>query len=105
LPEPLLTPKPVTNPATLIIPPKANARVSAAGHSILGIGTLAMVFYAGVMVALTSRSALAQSAGCAPPYKIDWPASNPVWSFCWVPPDNSSGVDGSGLELRNVFYK
>src|SRR5687767_6697526 len=42
---------------------------------------------------------------CVSPYKINWPTSNPVWSLCWVPPDNSSGVDGSGLELRHVFYK
>lgn len=42
---------------------------------------------------------------CVPPYKVNWPASNPVWSLCWTPPDNSSGVDGSGLELRHVFYK
>jgi hypothetical protein len=56
---------------------------------------------------LASAPMLAQSAttSCEPPYKVDWPASNPVWSLCWMPPGNSSGVDGSGLELRNVFYK
>src|SRR2546428_699718 len=42
---------------------------------------------------------------CVAPYKINWPAANPVWSLCWTPPDSSSGVDGSGLELRHVFYK
>ncbi|HKR02698.1 MAG TPA: hypothetical protein VJT09_18610 [Pyrinomonadaceae bacterium] len=57
--------------------------------------------------ALTTPSASAQAVPgyCAPPYKINWPAANPVWSLCWLPPDNSSGVDGSGLELRHVFYK
>jgi len=45
------------------------------------------------------------SQPCDYPYKIDWPDGHPVWSLCWVPPNESSGVDGSGLELRNVFYK
>ena len=36
---------------------------------------------------------------------IDWPADDPVWSFDFVRPDSSSGIDGSGLELRNVYYR
>ncbi|MGH9512534.1 MAG: hypothetical protein ACRD2U_10410 [Terriglobales bacterium] len=36
---------------------------------------------------------------------LSWPDVNPVWSMCWVSPDLSSGVDGSGLELYNVQYK
>lgn len=42
---------------------------------------------------------------CAAPYKINWPTLNPVWSLCWTPPDQSSGISGSGLELRHVFYR
>ncbi len=42
---------------------------------------------------------------CTAPNRIDWPAQAPVWSLCWVAPNVSSGVDGSGLELRHVFYK
>ena len=42
---------------------------------------------------------------CQPPYKIEWPSASPVWTMCWVPPDASAGIDGSGLELRHVFYK
>jgi hypothetical protein len=42
---------------------------------------------------------------CNAPYKINWPAASPVWSLCWTPPNSSSGIDGSGLELRHVFYK
>jgi hypothetical protein len=45
------------------------------------------------------------SAQCLAPYLVEWPASNPVWKLCWIPPDASSGPDGSGLELRHVFYK
>src|SRR5215813_12857691 len=36
--------------------------------------------------------------------KIDWPSTKPVWSFWWIPPNQSSGIDGSGLELRYVYY-
>jgi Copper amine oxidase, enzyme domain len=42
---------------------------------------------------------------CPAPYKITWPDSNPVWSMCWTPPNSSSGVDGSGLELNDVRFK
>lgn len=42
---------------------------------------------------------------CYPPHRIDWPAVRPVWSLCWISPESSSGIDGSGLELRDVFYK
>jgi hypothetical protein len=44
-------------------------------------------------------------ASCVAPHQINWPETNPVWSLCWTPPDASSGVNGSGLELRDVFYK
>lgn len=36
--------------------------------------------------------------------KLSWPASNPVWELCWLPPNLSSGPRGSGLELRRVEY-
>src|SRR5262245_55912889 len=49
--------------------------------------------------------AQAATAQCNPPHKIEWPAANPVWTLCWTPPDASSGIDGSGLELAHVFYK
>ena len=42
---------------------------------------------------------------CTGVHHISWPAVNPVWSLCWIAPNASSGVDGSGLELRHVFYK
>ncbi|HRQ63570.1 MAG TPA: hypothetical protein PKZ76_01670 [Xanthomonadaceae bacterium] len=37
--------------------------------------------------------------------KLSWPADNPVWEMCWLRPSQSSGVQGSGLEVRNVHYK
>jgi len=42
---------------------------------------------------------------CAAPHRIVWPADHPVWSLCWIAPDSSSGIDGSGIELRDVYYK
>ena len=40
-------------------------------------------------------------------HHISWPTKNPVWSFYWVAPADSTSPhgDGSGLELRHVFYK
>ena len=37
--------------------------------------------------------------------QIDWPEVHPVWSMCAVRPSQSSGIDGSGLEIYNVRYK
>lgn len=45
------------------------------------------------------------AAQCSPPHMVEWPAANPVWKLCWLPPDASSGPDGSGLELSHVFFK
>ena len=42
---------------------------------------------------------------CTGKNHIVWPNANPVWDFCWISPPDSSGPDGSGLELRHVFYK
>lgn len=36
---------------------------------------------------------------------LSWPETDPVWEMCWLPPNNSSGPQGSGLELRNVYYQ
>jgi hypothetical protein len=61
-----------------------------------------------IMLLLTAASAAHGQAvqdDCSPPHRIEWPANQPVWSLCWISPDNSSGIDGSGLELRDVFYK
>ncbi len=35
---------------------------------------------------------------------LKWPASQPVWEMCWLRPSDSVGVQGSGLELRDVHY-
>ena len=55
--------------------------------------------------ALLIASAAPAAAQCQPPYLVEWPSANPVWRFCWLPPDASSGPSGSGLELSHVFYR
>src|SRR5262245_63617108 len=35
---------------------------------------------------------------------MSWPAEAPVWQFCWLRPAQSSGVNGSGVEIRNLYY-
>ncbi|HEV3087516.1 MAG TPA: hypothetical protein VGX96_09865 [Candidatus Elarobacter sp.] len=56
----------------------------------------------------TSGRAAAQtpaSAYCSPPYLINWPTAAPVWSLCWAPPNASDGINGSGLEIYQAFYR
>jgi len=36
---------------------------------------------------------------------IEWPAVDPVWRFEAIRPSDSSGGNGSGIELRNVSYR
>lgn len=36
---------------------------------------------------------------------MSWPAVDPVWQFCWLRPNDSSGPRGSGLEIRNAYYR
>jgi hypothetical protein len=40
----------------------------------------------------------------APAIKASWPVADPVWEFCFLRPSQSSAVDGSSLELRDVHY-
>jgi hypothetical protein len=38
--------------------------------------------------------------------KVSWPsAAAPTWELCWLKPSLSSGPSGSGLELRNVYFR
>ena len=36
---------------------------------------------------------------------LSWPDSDPLWEMCWVRPLESSGGNGSGLELRDVYFR
>jgi hypothetical protein len=55
--------------------------------------------------------ALAAGAEAAPPVcnsparLMQFPsAANPVWEFCFLTPQNSSGIDGSGIDIYDVRY-
>jgi len=55
------------------------------------------------VVLFTARGAAAQA--CDANHTIRWPDANPVWQVCWTSPVDSTGLDGSGLEVRDVMYK
>ena len=52
---------------------------------------------------VSSREAAAQP--CDANHLINWPDASPVWQLCWTSPENSSGLDGSGLEVSSVRYQ
>ena len=71
--------------------------------------TTTYLFIAALGLALAANPAAAQvdvtySCNATPTGSVEWPAGNPAWTFDFVRPSNSSGGDGSGLELRDVYY-
>jgi hypothetical protein len=59
-----------------------------------------------VGIAAAATAAPAQPS-CSGPneHLMSWPAVDPVWQFCWLRPNQSSGTNGSGIEIRNAYYK
>ncbi|HWZ84633.1 MAG TPA: hypothetical protein VN032_00435 [Thermoanaerobaculia bacterium] len=62
-------------------------------------------------IVLLSGSVFAAAPAAAQPvcnltgeHLMSWPDVNPVWQFCWLRPADSSGTNGSGIEIRNVYY-
>jgi len=53
---------------------------------------------------LSAGAALAQPTCTGDEVLMSWPDVNPVWQFCWLRPADSSGPNGSGLEISNVYY-
>jgi hypothetical protein len=51
---------------------------------------------------LVGPDAAAQT--CDADHTITWPASNPLWQICWVSPPDSSGIDGSTVEITSASY-
>ena len=68
-----------------------SARFLSAG--VLGLALLAL-----------APSAEATPTCTAPDRLMQWPTGSPVWEFCFRTPVSSSGSDGSGIEISNVFY-
>ncbi|MEO8671355.1 MAG: hypothetical protein ABI411_08585 [Tahibacter sp.] len=70
--------------------------------------TLFAKFGLAVILLCISAQSLATHANCAVAggTLMKWPATGAAtWELCWLPPSQSSGVDGSGLEVRDVHYK
>ncbi len=65
-------------------------------NSLVAIATLVM---AGM-----SLSHAGSPTCVAPEKKLSWPAVDPVWEMCWLPPGQSVAPSGSGMELRNVYF-
>jgi hypothetical protein len=53
-------------------------------------------------VSFAAREVGAQT--CDANHTIRWPEANPIWQLCWTSPADSSGIDGSGLEITNVTF-
>lgn len=67
-----------------------------------------MFFFLAVVALQFLAVSVARAGGSptcvAPEVKLSWPAVNPVWEMCWLPPNESVGPRGSGMELRNVYW-
>lgn len=53
---------------------------------------------------LAAGAAQATPTCTAPARLIQFPTGSPVWEFCMLTPSQSSGNDGSGIEIRDAFY-
>lgn len=63
------------------------------------------VVFLAVSIALVAAAVRAQPSCAAPDERLmSWPTGAPVWQFCWLRPADSSGVNGSGIEIRDVHY-
>ena len=61
----------------------------------------------GLLVAAAVSLAVPASATptcTAPARLIQFPTGAPVWEFCLLTPQQSSGNDGSAIEIRDAYY-
>ena len=71
--------------------------------------TSPFLFIAALGLSLTALPATAQvdvtySCGSTPTGHAEWPSGSPLWTFDFVNAPQSTGANGSGLEIRNVYY-
>lgn len=67
--------------------------------------SIGAAFFAAFLLCGSAAPAAAQPAcTLAGEHLMSWPTGSPVWQFCWMRPTESSGSNGSALEIRNVFY-
>lgn len=77
-----------------------SAKSMSAASAILCVA-LALATHAGPAAA----QAFPGCSGAANETLLEWPVGNPVWQMCWLRPSQSSGPRGSGLEIRNVYFR
>jgi hypothetical protein len=65
---------------------------------------LAAVLLAAACLGAAAPAAAQPSCTLPNEHLMSWPTDSPVWQFCWLRPPDSSGSNGSALEIRNVFY-
>ena len=60
-----------------------------------------------LLLLMAATQVYAGSPTCNAPGEtyVSWPSTGtPVWEMCYLGPTQSSAVDGSSLEIRNVYY-
>jgi hypothetical protein len=66
--------------------------------------TLAAALFAAAILCAAAPAAAQPACNLAGEHLMSWPDNNPVWQFCWLRAPDSSGSNGSGLEIRDVYY-
>lgn len=72
---------------------------------IAAAAAVVVALAAGAHAGPVAAQAFPGCSGAANETLLEWPIGNPVWQMCWLRPGNSSGPRGSGLEIRNVWYR
>ncbi len=73
-------------------------------HTIrIAAAAIALCAFAGPAAGQVAITAL--NCSSAPNAHIAWPTGDPLWEMDVVRPSQSSGSDGSGLEIRDVRYR
>ena len=62
---------------------------------------IGLLVAAGVAVAIP---AAATPVCTAPARLVQFPTAAPVWEMCLLTPTQSSGFNGSGMEIRDAYY-
>jgi hypothetical protein len=70
----------------------------------LSSSLLAGALAAAALLALPASGAAQPACSGTGEHLMSWPDAAPVWQFCWLRPQDSSGHSGSGLEIRDVHY-
>ncbi len=65
------------------------------------IAALGLIF---TSLPATAQVDVTYTCNATPTGHAEWPATNPLWTFDFVNAPESSGSEGSGLEIRNAYY-